>query len=79
MRRPIARCPSFRLSIDADIGGAERSLFAVTGACSGAELRLTADSIPFGTVLLGSEVISPPALFFAVVFRPLGKPGLHYG
>lgn len=59
-RRPLARCPAFRLSVDADVGGAQRSLFAITGACSGAELRLTADSIPFGTVLLGSEVISHP-------------------
>eukprot|EP00884_Botryococcus_braunii_P008669 jgi/Botrbrau1/17803/Bobra.0127s0052.1 len=53
--RPLLRCPPFHVDVAADVAGACRTLFTVSGVCSGAELRLTADSIPFGVVLLGSQ------------------------
>jgi hydrocephalus-inducing protein len=56
VHRPPARMPMFSEDVRAEVAGAARTLFTVAGACSGTELRLTTDNLPFGPVALGSQL-----------------------
>lgn len=38
-----------------ECAGLSQTLFTVTGACQGSEIKLDSDAIPFGTVTLGSS------------------------
>ena len=38
-----------------ECAGLSQTLFTVTGACQGLEIKLDSDAIPFGTVTLGSS------------------------
>ena len=54
--RPTARLRQFFEEIPLSVSGETRSLFNISGACLGTELKLASESLPFGAVSLGSKV-----------------------
>lgn len=52
----------FTEELQVDVGGVTLPLLTLTGACLGTELRLASDSLPFGTVTLGSRSVKRLAL-----------------
>lgn len=53
--RPPGRTHPFSEELIADVAGVRTTLAQLTGACTGTELSLASDSLPFGTVVLGSR------------------------
>ena len=53
---PTARLRQFFEEIPLSVSGETRSLFNISGACLGTELKLASESLPFGAVSLGSKV-----------------------
>ena len=54
--RPTARLRQFFEEVPISISGETRTLFNISGACLGTELKLAGESLPFGAVSLGSKV-----------------------
>lgn len=52
---PTQRARHFSRNFVASVNGVHMALFRVEGACLGLEASLTSDSLPFGTVVLGSK------------------------
>lgn len=53
--RPAARQRPWTESLVVDAAGVRLPLGSLSGCCTGLELSLAADSLPFGTVVLGSR------------------------
>ncbi len=53
--RPVGRQRTFSEELFADVAGLRLHMGSLTGACTGTELSLASDSLPFGTVVLGSR------------------------
>jgi len=55
MFQPKARIAKFTEEIIMECAGVSQTLFTVTGACQGFEIKLDTNAIPFGSVTLGSS------------------------
>lgn len=79
--RPKQRMLLFKEALRALVAGVPQVLTTLTGACTGVALLLASDSIPFGTVVLGSRTTKRLQLSnvgdlgckFAWDTRPLGQ------
>lgn len=56
LARPIGRMRPFKEDVSVGVAGISVPLMTVSGACLGTELKLASESIPFGPVVLGSQV-----------------------
>jgi hydrocephalus-inducing protein len=80
-RRPKQRMLTFKEPLHALVAGVPQVLATLTGASTGMALMLASDSIPFGTVVLGSRTTKRLQLSnhgdlgcrFAWDVRPLGQ------
>jgi hydrocephalus-inducing protein len=64
--------PAFSEELVVDVCGMPFALATLTGACTAAELSLASDSVPFGTVVLGSRTSKRLAL------SNTGDVGVHF-
>ena len=55
--RPEARLRAFKEPVSVTAEGVAVPLAAVSGACLGTEVALGAASLPFGTAVVGSQVL----------------------
>jgi hydrocephalus-inducing protein len=53
--KPKARLPAFTEAVHAKVAGVETPLLAISGAALGLEVKLDTNTLPFGTIVLGSS------------------------
>ena len=54
---PPGRTRQFHEDFVVDVNGVRQTIFSLSGACLGTEAKLGSDSLPFGSVVLGSKVV----------------------
>ena len=54
--RPVQRMRAWQQEVAAHVAGVTLPLLTLSAACLGTQLTLSTDNLPFGTVVLGSEV-----------------------
>lgn len=54
--RPVQRMRAWQQEVAAQVAGVTLPLLTLSAACLGTQLTLSTDNLPFGTVVLGSEV-----------------------
>lgn len=52
---PESRLRAFTAAVTAAVSGVQQTLMSITGAALGTEVKLGTDTLPFGTVVLGSS------------------------
>jgi Abnormal spindle-like microcephaly-assoc'd, ASPM-SPD-2-Hydin len=53
--RPQARCASFRVAVPVKVSGLVQHLMTLSGSALGIDAHLDTSSVPFGTVVIGSQ------------------------
>ncbi len=54
--RPAQRARAWQQEVAVQVAGVTLPLLTLSAACLGTQLTLSTDNLPFGTVVLGSEV-----------------------
>ena len=73
--KPKERLASFTHAVRAKVAGAESTMFAVTGAALGLQVELGTNTLPFGTVVLGSRTTKHIQLVNSGAPPPLSSLG----
>lgn len=54
---PTMRIPAFQKDVFIDVAGSKKKLVTLSGCCQGMEISLDTDTLSFGTVCLGSQLV----------------------
>lgn len=54
---PTKRIPAFQKDVFLDVAGSKKKLVTLSGCCQGMEVALDTDTLSFGTVCLGSQLV----------------------
>lgn len=54
---PTKRIPTFQKDMFIDVAGSKKKLLTLSGCCQGMEVSLDTDTLSFGTVCLGSQLV----------------------
>lgn len=76
--RPAQRTRTWQQEVAAQVAGVTIPLLTLSAACLGTQLTLSTDNLPFGTVVLGSEVSSVCVICLQGLFSLLGATVWRY-